>query len=188
VQCEREGAPWLTRDEIDILDDAPEGGRDVEDAMSETPYPEDDDGLRSRDRARALSLIFKSQGRENLRPTVPTRVEVFRRRTGMIEAWEVIAWLPLTSEFLAWRRDTNNDGRLKAKGFLAEDLMDYDDSPVPLTEEWEFEPVDYEEEAASAESLESDPDANSTISPDLNAGLTLPNSAQLKKYGRREPE
>jgi hypothetical protein len=149
--------------------------------MSGTPNAERDDGLRRSDRGRALALIFKYHGRQFLKPTVPTRVEIFRLRTGMIEAWEIVAWVPVTSEYLAWRRDTNQDNRLKSKGFYLEDFMDYETISVPLAEEWDVEPIEDDEEAADGES-DGDSGEDAPNGPDPEHGLTLPNSSQLKKY------
>lgn len=149
--------------------------------MTEPPLPtEDDKGLNPVDRPRALGLIFKRHGRENVRPTVPTTVEIFRDRTGMLESWEVIAWLPRHSEFVAWRRDTNYDRRLKAKELFSDSGQDLDGTPVAFADIWNYEPIDDDDHP----SPDDDPTSEETFLRALDLGLTEPNSAQLERYGK----
>lgn len=144
----------------------------------------EDEGLDPSDRPRTLRLLFKRHGRECVEPTVPTRVEILRTRTGMIEAWEVIAWLPLSSEYVAWRRDTNYDGRLKAKEFFAEDDGNFEGHPIDLAEEWTDEPAEDDEEIV----INPEPAPildEGTFLQVLDLGLTEPNSEDLARLGKK---
>src|SRR5262245_21115083 len=114
--------------------------------MAETLHTSDDEGIERGDRPRALGLIFRRHGRENVRPTVPTRVQIYRDRTSRTEAWEVIAWLPVHGEFVVWRRDTHLDFRLKAKEFAADLDGRFAGLPIPLADQWDDEPLDDEED------------------------------------------
>lgn len=146
----------------------------------EATRPPEDAGLDPADRARALGLIFGRHGREHVLPTFPTRVEIYRARTGMVEAWEAIAWLVQRSAFIIWRRDTNFDGRLKAKEVEPDARGCLDGVRVSIADRWTVEPV-YEEESAPPVPQQAD----ETFLRTLDLGLTEPNSAQLAKLGKK---
>ena len=152
--------------------------------MSQRSDIDREDGLDPADRPRVLGLIFKHHGRENLRPTVPVAVPIRRSRTGRVELWEVIAWMPLTSEFLVWRRDVDGDNRLKAKE-LAADGRRLDGIPIEFSEEWTDEPVEYLREAPSMGETDTPPKSRKAALRDLILGLTDPNGEQPQRQSRR---
>jgi hypothetical protein len=156
--------------------------------QDETPRPSHDAGLDPADRPRALGLIFKRHGRKHVRPTVPTRVTIFRSRTGVAEAWEIVAWIPFRSEFVAWRRDINYDHRLKAKEFVAECENSFDEVPVPAADRWTDEPMDEPEDPFPPDDPSRRDTSEESFLQALDLGLTEPNSATLARYGNSPPE
>lgn len=143
------------------------------------------DGLDPMDRTRTLELLFRRHGRQNLQPTVPTRVEILRARTGEIEPWEVIAWLPLTSEFVAWRRDVHLDQRLKAKEFHPDEEGGLEGTPIERADHWDDEPAAEGEEEGIEDGPPPPIEDERTFLKALDLGLTEPNSEQLARLGRR---
>lgn len=154
--------------------------------MSESTRPKPDDGLDPLDRPRALGLIIKRHGRRYVKPTAPTRIEIFRERTGEVEAWEIIAWVPRYSEFVAWRRDTRNDNRLKAKEFEADGYGVFQDVAVTFVDRWDDEPIEYEDDPGGPR----DPDGADEDGFLRSLGLDLadPNRSEPAKPGSTPPE
>ncbi len=146
-----------------------------------------DDALDPADRPRTLQLLFKRHGRESVEPTVPTPVEILRARTGEVETWEVIAWLPLSREFVAWRRDIHLDGRLKAKEFFADEEGGFEGTPIEMADHWTDEPAVDDDEPIRKEESPAILDEKTFLKA-LDLGLTEPNSEQLAKLGKRPPE
>jgi hypothetical protein len=156
--------------------------------MAETSQPPEDHGLNPADRPRALGLIFKRYGRKTVRPTVPTRVTIYRDRTGVVETWEVIAWVPRRQEYIAWRRDTNVDHHLKAKEFPADDDLRLEGHHIPRTDRWTDEPIDEEVEPIRMGAANRDDLNDETFLQVLDLGLTDPNSIDLARLGNEPPE
>lgn len=156
--------------------------------MDGTPSTTDDEGLSPQDRPRALGLIFRRYGGERLRPTVPTRVEIYRDRTDQVEIWEVIAWMPARCEFIAWRRDTNHDHRLKAKELAEDDAGHCDGIPITPADRWADTPIHDEDDRPPSDQPPGAPEEAETFLQALDLGLTEPNSAELEKYGNSPPD